>query len=193
MQMSINRRKFFTRLCGTLGALGTGAVLLSRRGWLGHLGPASAQAAAPPKYYTLKDNFIFFEGRKKGPDPDHLPGYLKNERAKYPIVPQIIDETVKPHQTSILNDAGGFITRLLLLDVDTGTLSQLYASRFKVEPKQAAQDIDAFIKSIPAFQEKTVTPTPGPPPASPGRERFDGIWADFSMGSANAISAIKFP
>jgi len=144
------------------------------------------------RYYKLKPDLTFFEGQKIGPDPPDLPPELGNERNKYPHKAQIINGSSK--QTYKLNDSAAFIARLLLMDVDIDTLSQLYFSRFGVSATEALALINAFITGPPEFfVEKTLgrlseaTPQVGPP------ENHEYIWADFSMGSLYAVGGIRKP
>ncbi len=145
------------------------------------------------KYYKLKSDLTFFEGQKIGPDPSNTPPWVGNERNKYPHKAQIINDSSK--QTYKLNDSAAFITRLLLMDVDTGTLSQLYSSRFGVSATEALAIINAFITGPPEFlvekitldQLSRATPQAGPP------QNLEPIWADFSMGSVYAVGGIRKP
>jgi hypothetical protein len=89
-----------------------------------------------------------------------------------------------------------FVTRLLLMGVDTNTLSEMYASRFGVTAAAALTAITGFINNNNWFQRHNYTNpglpataalVPTPPPAG------GTIWADFSMGSVYAVKAIKYP
>ncbi len=137
------------------------------------------------EYYELKPGYIFFEGNKFGTPPIEHP-----ERGKYPIKPQIIDQNAG--QTYKLNDSAAFITRLLLTDVDTDLLSQIFASRTNKTPSQALTEIQTFIDDSGFFDPKD---KPGnlPPTLKPTPSNFEKIWADFSIGSAYFVSATLKP
>jgi hypothetical protein len=164
------------------------------------LAPAKAYAQTRV-YYELRPGYTFFEGKAtgSGPPAGHAPGYVKAGRRKYPIQPQVINFNDEPPRTYKLNDSAAFITRLLLMEVDTDLLSLMYVSRFNVpgstpeeKVRNALEIINTFITTSGFFQTRDVASlTPAPPHTTPSN--FEDIWADFSMGSAYAIGAIKIP
>jgi hypothetical protein len=222
--MSISRRKFFTGLCGSLGAVGVVNILLSRQGWLKFWEPAKAQAGVmkarvrqPQLTYTLRSRFQFFEGKPEGGFPADLPlppsdelgdpippgrvNRIRNDRMMMVRMgPNIIEfdsdlPSRRIRRVIRLSPSAAFITRLLLMGTDTGTLSEMYVSRgWAADAGAAYRAIDSFIKGYNFFQPKTDFPKQdlnfGADSVSPTPSK---IWANFSMGSAYAVSALKIP